>query len=91
MAETRTLDILAEDRMTPRQLRDAANRPWEDDSEAELALRTGCPICGAELHDMRGTGFNVAQAMAAGRCVIWSNTDYSCATKSRSDFSNRLR
>lgn len=67
--------------MTPKQLRDAANTPWEDDREAELALRTGCPSCGAELHDMRGAGFNVVQAMDAGLCTLWSNTDYSCSSR----------
>lgn len=67
-------------RVTPRQLRDAANGPW---GEAEEALRSGCPTCGRELDDMRGVGFNIRQAVAAGRCVLVSDTDYTCAYKHR--------
>lgn len=68
--------------MTPRQLRDAANGPWDEGDGFSLPdIEWLCPDCGNHLHDMRGKGFNIYQAAKAGMCSYLGNGDYTCSVK----------
>jgi hypothetical protein len=49
-----------------------------------------CPTCGAELHDFRGTGFNIHQAGEAGLCVYLGDMGYVCSQKQRERDSRAL-